>query len=1160
MADIGRVSVGVVPSAKSFVSDLRAQILPEASKLGDSIGNAMAQRITAKLRDAIGDGLAEGTATTKAQGSKSGDDYGSAFAKAVQTRFKAALESLPEAKLSLDASEADQRLAALRTSIDSLSKSVGIDISDEHALEAVARIKAQLEDLQHGDNSIDVRVNAGAASAELAALQAQLDKLSGVSNTGVTGGGGSAGGLPGFLSPGLFTALAAGVTLVGPVVGAGTAALVGFAGAAGIAGLAYKGFQSDLASGNSTGLAVKAQLTGLSGELHNLEQVAANGLEGGVLDSLSQVHAFLPALDGEVQTLAGDLGTALNIGTGGTITALQVMQPLLDEGGKAAEYLAQQFADFAASDKFAQFVSYAEQELPKVGKDLEDIGAAGITVVSDLQPLGDFFLSLVDDISKAVTLLDSFKGKAQALTSGANAGGGSNSPTANQQRPNFFGRLINEFRSNDGTQNPLQYANSAPDLTGTLSATSADRLSASQTAAANAQAVADTIKSGLAGIQAQYGLTNAQADSFTKLLGVQSAQVTTGAVALSSYKFDLASVATAENQATASTTQLLAAYDAFASSEGTAADRANLIGQILKASNGDALGYAGSLVGAATANQQFVDTFDQARDSAKQAHTAFSSAATGVVDLTAGTINYKNAAAGPMIQALQGLQDAAVQAAGAIYQHELATKGGAVAAQDATDQYYAQTHGALIDEAKQLGLTKDQAKKLADNYFNIQDQGDIKTQITAVGADATNTILSNILEVLDDLDGKKVSASVVLDYQQRTDSSTLPLAAGAANIAARNRPGNAAGGLISGPGTGTSDSILARLSDGEFVSTAEATNRNAAALAAGNQGAMLLAVPGFESGGFVGVTAPTNTAATKAAAAVSKLSSQQGTIRITISQDLTKVLNSALGTVDAVQSSFASLISEVNSSIASHVGSSALVKQLEGENNELVGLANQRTTLLQQITDAQNKYNQDIASFNSENSSVTSSIAGNFNIAGLGSSSGFDPFAGAGATGSVADAITQLQGEATGAGTFQANLAKLKSLGLSPQLIQQLAEAGVSGGGNSAALLVGASSSQIAQINKLSGAVNNVAAAGGQQIASSLFGSTIRSDAATLNGLDNQLISNEKTAATIADAVAAAIGKLKVQVNGTDQFAKAVQVLITQNEQQLATAARYYTS
>lgn len=49
-------------------------------------------------------------------------------------------------------------------------------------------------------------------------------------------------------------------------------------------------------------------------------------------------------------------------------------------------------------------------------------------------------------------------------------------------------------------------------------------------------------------------------------------------------------------------------------------------------------------------------------------------------------------------------------------------------------------------------------------------------------------------------------------------------------------PGYAAGGLVSGPGTGTSDSILAALSNGEFVVNAAATRNNLPALMAMNDG------------------------------------------------------------------------------------------------------------------------------------------------------------------------------------------------------------------------------------------------------------------------------------------------------------------------------------
>lgn len=64
----------------------------------------------------------------------------------------------------------------------------------------------------------------------------------------------------------------------------------------------------------------------------------------------------------------------------------------------------------------------------------------------------------------------------------------------------------------------------------------------------------------------------------------------------------------------------------------------------------------------------------------------------------------------------------------------------------------------------------------------------------------------------------------------------------------------AGGGQVRGPGTGTSDSILAHLSDGEYVVNAAATKKNGALLAAINSGK----IPKFATGGMVGAMATPN--------------------------------------------------------------------------------------------------------------------------------------------------------------------------------------------------------------------------------------------------------------------------------------------------------------
>ena len=64
--------------------------------------------------------------------------------------------------------------------------------------------------------------------------------------------------------------------------------------------------------------------------------------------------------------------------------------------------------------------------------------------------------------------------------------------------------------------------------------------------------------------------------------------------------------------------------------------------------------------------------------------------------------------------------------------------------------------------------------------------------------------------------------------------------------------GHANGGYISGPGTSRSDSIMARLSNGEFVVNADATSRYRSLLHAINDNR----VPAFADGGYIGDMAP----------------------------------------------------------------------------------------------------------------------------------------------------------------------------------------------------------------------------------------------------------------------------------------------------------------
>ncbi|WP_310962154.1 hypothetical protein [Nocardioides terrisoli] len=105
---------------------------------------------------------------------------------------------------------------------------------------------------------------------------------------------------------------------------------------------------------------------------------------------------------------------------------------------------------------------------------------------------------------------------------------------------------------------------------------------------------------------------------------------------------------------------------------------------------------------------------------------------------------------------------------------------------------------------------------------------------TIVGISGISGALSSIAAIKSQL--ASIPRSVRTDYYVNQ-----------VNALNKRSQAHATGGLIVGPGTGTSDSILARLSNREFVVNARATSRNLALLQKINAGA-----PGFASGGPVG--------------------------------------------------------------------------------------------------------------------------------------------------------------------------------------------------------------------------------------------------------------------------------------------------------------------
>ncbi|MGW1892149.1 phage tail tape measure protein [Streptomyces sp. NPDC002004] len=128
------------------------------------------------------------------------------------------------------------------------------------------------------------------------------------------------------------------------------------------------------------------------------------------------------------------------------------------------------------------------------------------------------------------------------------------------------------------------------------------------------------------------------------------------------------------------------------------------------------------------------------------------------------------------------------------------------------------------------------------------------------------------------------------------------------------------------------------------------------------------------------------------------------------------------------------------------------------------------------------------------------------------------------------DVVANMRAQVQKAKKFAAELTALRKKGLSADLIQQIASAGVDEGGATAAALSTADKSQITEINKLQKGAKSAAGAVGAATADGLYKSGIQSAKGLIKGLKSQRKAIEKEMLHIAKAMRDAIRRaLKIR-------------------------------
>ncbi|MFE7973012.1 phage tail protein [Streptomyces shenzhenensis] len=546
------------------------------------------------------------------------------------------------------------------------------------------------------------------------------------------------------------------------------------------------------------------------------------------------------------------------------------------------------------------------------------------------------------------------------------------------------------------------------------------------------------------------------------------------------------------------------------------------------------------------------------------------------LSMTNGVLNLGSEKARNAASALQDLADKTDSAAAS------ARESGS--SWETVNGIYERGRAALVKNAQAMGLTKSQAAQLADQILRIPDKKSTKLEMrTEDAVSGLNSVISamrktpnsksvtvkaltsDAVSLLRDLgfkvtklkDGRfKVTAetanaksniAAVQRARDRLKDKTITLSArDRASAAARaiqraiaglrnktvtittvratiatystsGRPVTGQGGVskyaTGGPiigGSGTKDDVPLLAMGGEFIINKEQTRKYRSLLEAINEDRL----PRFAKGGVTKAEAQARKEAWPNLT-ISHFGQMAGRQR--------SEFGSALGRPESVNALVDALNSWRGTIMRATHGSTEnrLLKQLDSTGKKLLSYEKQLTSVNKSLESAKNKLNDLKSAASQLASSVKSGILSASNITrGAG---GEAPVTKA----SVMAGLVQSRDKAT---SFAAALKQLQKKGLRGDLIQQIAEAGIEGGGlETASALLGASSSEIKSINSLQ---HQIAAAGnsaGKTTSDAVYAAQIKAQEALVKKLDKQqdklIKAMDKLAKSMEKSIEKAFGK-----------------------------------
>ncbi|AUG87147.1 tail length tape measure protein [Streptomyces phage Attoomi] len=195
---------------------------------------------------------------------------------------------------------------------------------------------------------------------------------------------------------------------------------------------------------------------------------------------------------------------------------------------------------------------------------------------------------------------------------------------------------------------------------------------------------------------------------------------------------------------------------------------------------------------------------------------------------------------------------------------------------------------------------------------------------------------------------------------------------------------------------------------------------------------------------------------------------------------------------------------------------SGVVKSLKASTAQLNALVSKRDAVTKRLEAAEKRLADVRKKYDETRTSIRDGILSGANITQGGES---------GAAVTVQSITDKLKADMLAAKKFAADLAKLKAKGLSDSLLEQIASAGVDGGGAYAAALADASNAQISELNRTQKQLEAYAGKAGTVTADALYGSGVHAAEGLVKGLKSQEKAIENQMLKIAKSMEKAIKK-----------------------------------